>query len=94
VVVTLNSYGLPINYSDGRGDLRGRSDPSVPVTPPPGPRTIIAIDLVEMVALLSNEQDGRAVQSLTVQSRELLTAPSLGNPAAMIQHIRDTCDRP
>ena len=61
VVVTLNSYGLPINYSDGRGDLRGRSDPSVPVASPPGPRTIIAIDLVEMVALLKNEQGGRVL---------------------------------
>lgn len=55
---------------------------------------MITIDLVERFAMLSNEQDGRVLQTLTVQNRELLTAPSLGNPAAMIQHIRETCDRP
>lgn len=92
VSVTLNRDGVPIRYSDLRGDLRGPMHPSVTPDNPIGMRTSIAIDLRDTTAMLSNERQGRGYQLLRVKGPDILTAPNLGVPGDMIARIVRECD--
>lgn len=91
VAVTVSAAGMPIRYSDGRGDLRAPFNKSVTADKPLGMRTSIAIDLRDTTAMLRNEGPGVPQHILRVYGPAILTAPNLDEPAKQIARVLAMC---
>jgi hypothetical protein len=90
IVVILDPAGRVVRYSDLRGDLRGPRDASV-ARNPLGRRTSIAIDFIDLTAVLRNEQGDEPPNGIRAAGPGLLAAPNLGNPAAVAELVRAAC---
>ncbi len=85
-----DSTGKLVNYSDGRGDLRGPPTPDAER----GPHTLIMIDMAKGMSLLVNESHGVNRGSLLVNPKDALRAPQLGPPSALLQRLHRECGAP
>jgi hypothetical protein len=87
VAVGLAPDGSVVNYSDIRGDLAAGPDGQRK----PGARmTSINVNPVERRAFVTNERGGKS-DAYIARGKEVLTAPNLDNPQAMIDRIYREC---
>lgn len=57
-MLIVDSVGHPVRYSDVRGDLRGPNDSSSSTATAQGPRTSIALNLLDQSGVLRNTGSG------------------------------------
>jgi hypothetical protein len=93
VMLIVDSVGHPVRYSDLRGDLRGPNDSSISAANPRGPRTSIALNLLDQSGMLRNTGLGPETPVLRVRGPSILDAANLGTPARMIERILKECAR-
>lgn len=93
VMLIVDSVGHPVRYSDLRGDLRGPNDSSISAANPPGPRTSIALNLLDQSGMLRNTGVEPETPALRVRGPSILDAANLGTPARMIERILKECAR-
>ena len=84
VTVMLDAEGVPIRYTDVRGDL-GSTDNEI------GERTTIGLYLVEEVAYASNRPSLGEPVVLEIPYAEALSSERLGNPKATMEQVLTTC---
>jgi len=90
-MLIVDSAGRPVRYSDLRGDLRGPNDPSTANANPRGPRTSVALNLLDQTGMLSNTGTGAEAPVLRVRGPSILDAENLGTPSRMIERILKEC---
>jgi hypothetical protein len=91
VMLIVDSAGRPVRYSDVRGDLRGPNDSSISDAKPLGPRTSVALNLLDQTGMLSNTGTGAELPVLRVRGPSILDAENLGIPSLMIKRILKEC---
>jgi hypothetical protein len=84
ITVTLNADGVPVSYSDLRGDLiitDGRE----------GDFTSIAVNLTRRQVVAGNRPDGEEGRTLFLPFDEAMSSPNLGMPREQIDRVLGSC---
>ena len=90
VSVGFDEQGRPVGYSDARKGLAtivADPDPDAPI--PPG--TMIVISFERKRAILENQFENGNYERVLVKFEEALESEKLGNPAQIIEELRDRC---
>lgn len=84
VTVTLDEGGIPINYSDLRGDLITSDDHQ-------GDFTAISVNLIQGRALAHNRPASGKPEAITFSLQDALSSVTLGDPQTMLEKVLSTC---
>ena len=84
ITVIVDAEGVPIRYTDVRGDP-STSDDQV------GDRTTIGLYLAEGYAIAGNRSSGQELEVFEIPLEEASVSQNLGNPGEMLERVLTRC---